>query len=67
MKVEECLTTAGTTADVAERLALLKIAQSYMLLADYVSKDQVEIGTNGHSKHFDGTTSEPRSDSALSC
>jgi hypothetical protein len=61
MKVEDCLTTAATTADIAERLALLQIAQSYMLLADYVSKDQVEIGMSGYSKHSGEVTSESRS------
>jgi hypothetical protein len=38
MKADDCLTTAASAGEAAERLALLKIAQSYMLLADYVLK-----------------------------
>ena len=49
----DCLTTVATTADPAERLALLRIAESYMLLADYVSKqDQDEW--DGRSNTRDG-------------
>ena len=38
MKADDCLTAAAKTADPAERIVLLRIAQSYMLLADYVSE-----------------------------
>jgi hypothetical protein len=38
LKVEDCVTAVAKTADPAERLALLRIAQSYLLLADYVSE-----------------------------
>jgi hypothetical protein len=37
LKADDCLTAAAETGDSAERLALRKIAQSFMLLADYVS------------------------------
>ena len=62
MKADDCLTTVATTADPAERLALLRIAESYMLLADYVSKqDQDEIVRDGRINTRDGGTSELRS------
>jgi hypothetical protein len=39
-KAEECRAAAAASADTAERIALLKIAQSYLLLADYVSRQE---------------------------
>jgi hypothetical protein len=51
MKIEDCLTTAAWTADAAERLSLLKIAQSYMLPDDYISKRERDDGRSGPVKH----------------
>jgi hypothetical protein len=47
LKADDCLTAVAETGDSAERLALRKIAQSFMLLADYVSAhEQGEISPN---------------------
>jgi hypothetical protein len=54
MKADDCLTTAAWSGDAADRLALLRIAQSYMLLADYVS-GQDEQGT-GQSENGRGAS-----------
>jgi hypothetical protein len=43
-RAKHCSAAAETISDQAERLALSKIAQSYMLLADYVAARQ-EHGT----------------------
>jgi hypothetical protein len=39
-----CVSAANAVADPSEQMALMKIAQSYMLLADYIANRQ-EHGT----------------------
>ena len=55
MKADDCLTAAAKTGDAAERLALLKIAQSYMLLADYVSEHEEDGASAGEDIRRGGT------------
>jgi hypothetical protein len=59
MKADDCLTTAARAGEAAERLALLKIAQSYMLLADYVSK-QDEQGSSQRENGREAAQALPR-------